>query len=125
MPKFRTKPHIVEAFRYAIDCRPDWFCDMVSQDQIVTYPQHFIIRDPDGPRKVAAGSWVILNNQGEVYTCTPAIFEATYEPVEPDEASPTPAPKVEVYSRSDCVFNYCPYPDICRAADRCQHKNNP
>lgn len=27
----------------------------------------------------------------------------------------------EVYSRKECVFNYCPDPAACRAADACQN----
>jgi micrococcal nuclease len=32
------------------------------------------------------------------------------------------SPATDVYSRPECIFNYCPYtPEICRAADACQH----
>lgn len=29
-------------------------------------------------------------------------------------------PKVEVYSRPECVFNYCPSPEWCEQDDCCQ-----
>ncbi len=29
--------------------------------------------------------------------------------------------KVEVYSREECVFEYCSAPEICRSKEKCQH----
>lgn len=25
-----------------------------------------------------------------------------------------PEPKIEVFSKAECIFQYCPHPDICR-----------
>lgn len=36
----------------------------------------------EGVRKASPGDWIIKGVQGELYPCTPDIFEATYEPVE-------------------------------------------
>lgn len=39
-----------------------------------------------------------------------------------EEPKPTAEAKAEVYSRPECVFHYCPYPDVCSPAGGCQHK---
>jgi len=38
----------------------------------------------EGRMVVSPGDWVIKGVKGEFYPCKPDIFEATYEPVEPD-----------------------------------------
>ena len=30
--------------------------------------------------------------------------------------------KIEVYSRDECVFEYCSAPEICRNKEKCQHR---
>ena len=35
--KYRKKPVIVEAFKYGIDTRPDWFDDAVTETTITTF----------------------------------------------------------------------------------------
>jgi hypothetical protein len=38
-----------------------------------------------------------------------------------DALGDEPAPKVEVYSRPECIFHYCPDEEGCRGADNCLH----
>lgn len=30
-------------------------------------------------------------------------------------------PEVEIYSRDECLFNYCDAPHICKVQDKCRH----
>lgn len=84
MAKFRKKPVVIEAYRYnQVDdnYRPDWFQDRVSRDEIITYPDHAVIKTLEGDMRADLGDWVIKGVKGEVYPCKPDIFEATYEAV--------------------------------------------
>jgi hypothetical protein len=80
--KFRKKPVVIEAFRYWIDPRPDWFCDRVSTNEIITFETHCDIRTLEGVMRGNVGDWIIKGVHGEIYPCKRDIFEATYEPVE-------------------------------------------
>lgn len=82
MPWFRKKPVVIEAFRYGIDDRPDWFCDMVTSNEIVTHETHCEIKTLEGVMSGQHGDFIIQGVKDEVYPCKPEIFEATYEPVE-------------------------------------------
>lgn len=80
--KFRKKPVVIEAFRYWIDNRPDWFCDKVSTSEIVTYETHCDIHTLEGVMRGEYGDYIIQGVKGEIYPCKPDIFAATYEPAE-------------------------------------------
>lgn len=45
-----------------------------------------VIRTLEGDMKADLGDWIIKGVQGEFYPCKPDIFQATYEPVEPEHA---------------------------------------
>ncbi|MDE1179486.1 hypothetical protein [Paraburkholderia sp.] len=34
---------------------------------------------------------------------------------------PERKPVIDIYSRDECVYNYCAAPSICKNSDRCQH----
>ena len=46
--KYRKRPIVVEAFRYYIDPRPDWFQDKVTLNEIITYETHCEINTLEG-----------------------------------------------------------------------------
>lgn len=81
MTKYRKKPVVVEAFRYWIDNRPDWFCDEVTKNNIITYETHCDIKTLEGVMRGEKGDYIIKGVKGEVYPCKPDIFIATYERV--------------------------------------------
>jgi hypothetical protein len=83
MPRFRTKPCEIEAFRYWIDDRPDWFCDKVSANEIVTYDTHCEIKTLEGVMRGEVGDWIVQGLKGEIYPCKPEPFAMKYEPVDP------------------------------------------
>lgn len=80
--KFRKRPVVIEAFRYNIDPRPDWFQDKVSSNEIVTYESGCVIKTLEGCMTGLEGDWIIKGIKGEFYPCKPDIFEATYEAAE-------------------------------------------
>lgn len=82
MPKFRKKPVVIEAFRYLFDDRPDWFCDKVTTNEIVTHGTHCDIHTLEGVMRGDVGDYIIKGVKGEIYPCKPDIFAATYEPAE-------------------------------------------
>ncbi len=63
MPRFRTRPVEVQAFRIS---RP------------------MIVETPEGTMKGEPGDWLITNVEGEQYFCMDSIFRKTYEPVDTD-----------------------------------------
>lgn len=88
MAKYRKKPVVIEAFKYGIDNRPDWFMDKVTEDVIITYPDHCLIWTLEGRMRGDRGDYIIQGVQGEIYPCKPSIFHETYEIV--NESLPFP-----------------------------------
>jgi hypothetical protein len=80
--KFRKKPVVIEAFRYNVDPRPDWFTDRVSDNSILTYSDYCKIHTLEGWHRAEAGDMIIRGVKGEIYPCKPDIFEMTYEAAE-------------------------------------------
>lgn len=80
--KFRKKPVVIEAFRYYIDPRPDWFCDRVSDSSITTFESHCLIKTLEGEMRGDVGDYIIQGVKKEIYPCKSDIFEMTYERVE-------------------------------------------
>lgn len=85
--KWRKKPVVIEALRYGIDPRPDWFQDKVTTNEIITGEllsnpgrPYCDIQTLEGTMRVNYGDYVIKGVQGEIYPCKPEIFEKTYEP---------------------------------------------
>ena len=88
MAKYRKKPVVIEAFKYGIDPRPDWFNDKVTSNEIITYVGTDIrdsldyyckIKTLEGIMVGNLGDYIIQGVKGEIYPCKPDIFEATYE----------------------------------------------
>lgn len=86
--EYRKKPIVIEAFRYGIDSRPDWFDTKVTSNEIITYvgtdirdsSQYYCeIKTLEGIMRGNCGDYIIKGVKGEVYACKPDIFEMTYE----------------------------------------------
>lgn len=108
MPKFRKKPVVIDAvqvtaadfngttwdgspFRCGDEGVPEWLTDAMDAGVVDVEPSdcdYAIWRvgtledGPDSQVKHIAvpGDWIIRGVQGELYSCKPDIFEATYEP---------------------------------------------
>ena len=87
--KFRKKPVVIDAVQWTGE----------NADEVGTFfgndDLHFGLRGQtwniltlEGSMAAQVGDWIICGVKGEFYPCKPDIFEATYEPVEPD---PEPA----------------------------------
>lgn len=77
--KWIKKPIPVEAFKYNIDSRPDWFQDEVTKNNIITYPDDSCyIKTLEGDMKATKGDYIIKGIRGEIYPCKADIFEASY-----------------------------------------------
>lgn len=84
MAQYRKKPVVIEAFKYGIDPRPDWFNDKVTANEIITYVEdsslyYCEIKTLEGIMRGGCGDYIIQGVQGEIYPCKPEIFEMTYE----------------------------------------------
>lgn len=96
MAHFRKKPVVIEAYCFnqvREDSRPDWFQDRVTANEIITYPDHAIIKTLEGVMRADLGDWIIKGVKGEVYPCKPDIFAATYEATEIEANSDDPLAK--------------------------------
>ena len=94
MPKFRKKPVVVEAVQYQGSNINEIMFWIGSNAPLEPHEQLAIV-DDDGTFKIRTlesgegyhvadvGDWIIKGIKGEFYPCKPAIFEATYEPVDP------------------------------------------
>lgn len=88
MAQYRKKPVVIEAFKYGIDPRPDWFNDKVTANEIITFISledssvyYCEIKTLEGVMKGEHGDYIIQGVKGEIYPCKLDIFEMTYEPM--------------------------------------------
>lgn len=88
MAQYRKKPVVIEAFKYGIDPRPDWFNDKVTTNEIVTFISledsslyYCEIKTLEGVMRGDYRDYIIQGVKGEIYPCKPDIFEMTYEPM--------------------------------------------
>lgn len=95
--KYRKKPVDVDAFCFGIDNMPDWFMDRVTKDDIILQPgSNYDIKSLvahintlEGVMTAHYGDFIIKGVAGEVYSCKPDIFEATYDRVDELNDIPT------------------------------------
>ncbi len=91
--KYRKKPVVIEAFRIGYDDYPEWFgLEMYSGRNIIHDVYEgagCLIETLEGQMKANHGDYIIKGVKGELYPCKPDVFEQTYEPEEPFDASKT------------------------------------
>ena len=104
MARYRKKPVVIEAVQVAAavcdgktwkgskgslfkcDVLPEWLEEAFTNGKIALHPSDreyalLAIKAPEGTMIAEPGDWIIRGVKGELYTCKPDIFEATYEPV--------------------------------------------
>lgn len=87
MPKFRTKPVVIEAIQYDGSNAEDisaWAARPDGNALIEEFPigHGLVIKTMEGNMQAIHGDWIIRGVKGEFYPCKPDIFKATYEPAE-------------------------------------------
>jgi hypothetical protein len=92
MAKFRKKPVVIEAFKWAGGPDqtedPQWIVDAIKRGY-VWFEYHvgngftqMIIETLEGNHAANPGDFIIKGVHGELYPCKPDIFALTYEPAE-------------------------------------------
>jgi hypothetical protein len=87
MAQYRKKPMVIEAFKYGIDDKPNWFNDKLPTKEIMTFEGYnnkneekfCAIKTLEGVMKGNFGDYIIKGVKGEIYPCKADIFEMTYE----------------------------------------------
>lgn len=89
MPKFRKKPVVIEAVQWTNDSNGDALKEILAlshNNGRVTFAADgtadLIIATLEGDMRAAVSDWIIRGVKGEIYSCKPDIFAATYEAVE-------------------------------------------
>lgn len=90
MARFRKLPVEIDAVQFHGDNWPE-IARFLGQDEDQV---EMVSGDEDGPRlrvetregtmTARPGDWLLRGVEGEYYPCGDTIFQATYEPVEPD-----------------------------------------
>lgn len=100
--KFRKKPIEIEAVQLDHNASPGlaprWFDEAVKAGTVywsipLLWPFHsgagyWTINTPEGSIRAVAYDWIIRGAKGELYTCKPDVFKATYEAVLPQDINP-------------------------------------
>ncbi len=84
MPKFRKKPVVIEAVKWAGPATAPAILELTGFKAAVGLHegrQVVTIETLEGTMRAELGDWIIKGVKGEFYPCKPDIFEATYEPV--------------------------------------------
>ena len=82
--KFKKKPVVIEAVQFKdvgpdLEGMPKELCLCWDAGHGAENRPH--IHTLEGVMLVSSGDWIIRGVKGEVYSCKPDIFEATYEAV--------------------------------------------
>jgi hypothetical protein len=96
--EFRKKPVVIEAFQFkqptGVGDAPEWLTEAVMKNDFLVVDGVAHITTLEGIMTAKPGDWIIRGVKGEIYSCKPDIFAATYECATPP--SPSTAPTVEV-----------------------------
>ena len=96
MGKYRKKPVVIEAVRYTGHNGSNlrhWSGDVIIESPVLEpragnpTGEYVQIKTLEGTMTAIVGDWIIKGIKDEFYPCKPDIFEATYEPVEDEEAN--------------------------------------
>ncbi len=81
MAKYRKKPVVIEAFQ--------WRSELGAVGPVMQrFDGTCYVETLEGPLNVSDRDWIITGIKGEHYPCKPDVFEATYDPAEPQQHPP-------------------------------------
>ena len=90
MSKYRKKPVVIEAFQWPqseeVLLLPKFLREAFRADIFRHGNEGFSIKTLEGVMSGGSGDWIIRGVKNELYPCKDDIFQATYEPVEEEEA---------------------------------------
>ncbi len=83
--KFRSKPVVIEAFRYGYDKAPDWALNAIRDGVVASMREagYAEIVTLEGTMTARHGDWIVRGLKGELYPVKPDIFELKYEEITP------------------------------------------
>lgn len=84
MPKYRSKPVVIEAMRLSQANREEVlkFLGESNYDATRTWdPVNIMVLNEHGPVLAEVGDWVIKGSRGEFYPCKDSTFRQKYEEV--------------------------------------------
>lgn len=81
MAKYKKMPFVIEAVQWRGTPTFGAILDLAEDSKriVVRENEKLMIRTLEGWMCATPGDWVIKGVQGELYSCKPDIFEATYE----------------------------------------------
>ena len=87
--KYRKKPVVIDAEKYAPGLEDGFVVDGVYHDKAGPVPRSMnripAIKTLEGFHEVSEGDFIITGVKGERYPCKPDVFVATYESVDGGE----------------------------------------
>lgn len=75
MPKFKTRPTVVEAKQFWPEKKP-W-----PKEMHPTSEKDGAVLTPKGWHYLSAGDWIVKDAKGFLSVCSPEAFEKKYEPI--------------------------------------------
>jgi hypothetical protein len=99
MMQYRKKPVVIDAQCWLGTAETavsivNWILDSGGEAYYVVDPiaarPYIAIETLEGVMRASVGDWIIRGVQGEFYPCKPDVFEATYEPANPQNESIEP-----------------------------------
>jgi hypothetical protein len=98
--KFRKKPVVIEAVRFeqptGVGDAPEWLVEAVMRNDFLVVDGVAHITTLEGIMTAKPGDWIIRGVKGEIYSCKPDIFAATYECATPPSPSTAPTKRNDV-----------------------------
>lgn len=80
MPKFRSKPVVIEAWQYDGSWDSAREIAKLSSNMSWDSSSGFKIVTLEGTMLASPGDWIIKGTRGEFYPCKPDVFAEKYEP---------------------------------------------
>jgi hypothetical protein len=78
---FRKKPVKVQAVQFSDSSEILSFCPEARQEKDENSTEFFIIKTPEGDRRLDRGEWLLRGPNGSFYRCEPDIMEEFYEEI--------------------------------------------
>jgi hypothetical protein len=115
MPKFVTKPVVIEAVQHFGDMGtrtaeiPVWLIDACSSGVVFARGKDTFIKTLNGDVKVSDGDYIIRGVKGEIYPFKPDIFDTTYSSAETTHQQRVVTEKTELDVKINALQTFISY----------------